>query len=464
MTVKKAREASVSILLSIQDALRLLKSFLVAFLICTAVFSLLVIASDLVPRSAMRENVYESNKTLQDEGTYPFILGGSDKHWEVDNYTNAIMVNIAFTDNGSLFESAFGGYQHASTGNTLPDLDSYVDQGKSGYISSYPRYWHGWLVVIRPLLTILNLQQIRMVLFAAMTAAIAGVAILITRARRNSAIVSVGFAVMMACLSYPAICFSMSLWFSFAVALVFMLLVAHDDIHENRLLKVTKTSFGRFPLFMFYAGAITVFLDFLCTPVVSLGLPLALFIYLHSNDDWVKNIKQMALLIVCSAIAWGAGYILLWIAKWALASLTLGWNVFDDAIHQLFLRSSTHTSNAGGSVNFSRSKAISDNAQLLLPGWARSILLVGLLAVALYLIKNRKHCKSFNVVPLLGLIVTAVIPYAWFFVTANHCFVHAWFTWRNQAVAVYAVILIVTLLINAFSCKRKSEIVKLLQK
>ena len=361
--------------------MKTIKSFVRAFVLCTIVFTLLVIASGFVPRSLMRENVYESNETLQAEGTYPFLLGGYDKHWELDNYTNAIMVNIAYTNNGSLLESTFAGYQHSSTGDPLSDLNSYAGQGKSGYISSYPRYWHGWLVVIRPLLAILNLQQIRMVLFASMTATIAGVVALITRARRNSAIASVGFAAMMACFSYPVVCFSMSLWFSFMVALVFMLLVVYDYTHDNRLLKVTTASFGCFPLCMFYAGAITVFLDFLCTPVVSLGLPLALFIYLHAGEDWAKDIKQMTLLIVCSAIAWGAGYILLWVTKWALASLALDWNVFSDAIHQLFVRSSTYTSNAGGLVNFSRSQAISDNVQLLLPGWARGIVLIGLLAV-----------------------------------------------------------------------------------
>lgn len=441
--------------LSARRFLRSIRSYVIAFVMCVVVFSLLIIASELVPRSAMRENVYESNKTLQAEGKYPCMLGGNDQHWKLDNFTNGIMVNIAYSDSGSLLESAFAGFRHSFTGDPLSDLNSYVEQGGSGHISSYPRYWHGWLVVIRPLLAILNLQQIRMVLFASMTATIAGVVAIITRARRNSAIASVGFAAMMACFSYPVVCFSMSLWFSFMVALVFMLVVVYDYTHDNRLLKVTTTSFGCFPLCMFYAGAITVFLDFLCTPVVSLGLPLALFIYLHAGEDWAKDIKQMTLLIVCSAIAWGAGYILLWVTKWALASLALDWNVFSDAIHQLFVRSSTYTSNAGGLVNFSRSQAISDNVQLLLPGWARGIVLIGLLAVVLYLIKNRRACKGFSVVPLLGLIVTAAIPYAWFFVTANHCFIHAWFTWRNQAVSVFAAILIVALLINAFSNKSK---------
>lgn len=428
--------------------LRQTKSFAIAFLLCTAVFSLLVVASELIPRSALRENVVESNATLQAEGAYPAILGGYDTHWQLDNYTNAIMIHTAFTDNGSIFESAFAGYRHYLTGDPLTDLDSYVEDGEFGGIYSYPRYWHGWLILVRPLLMLLNLQQIRMVFFAAMTAAIAGVTVLITRARKGSSFAAVGFAVMMACLSYPVVCFSMSLWFSFMVALVFMLLIAYDNLKAGRLLNVTATSFGWLPLCMFYAGAVTVFFDFLCTPVVSLGLPLALFVYLHADEKWAKSTKRMLLLVVYCSVAWGAGYLLLWAAKWALASLALGWNVFDDAFNQLFIRSSTHTSNAGGVVNFSRFKAISDNVRMLLPGWAKGTLLIGLICLVLYLLKKRRNFKSMYVAPLLALLVIGAIPYAWFFVTANHCFIHFWFTWRNQAVAVYAAILIVALLLN----------------
>lgn len=445
MVVEQSSDIKVA---SWKRFIRQAKGFAIAFLLCTVVFSLLVVVSELVPRSALRENIVESNATLQAEGSYPAILGGYDTHWQLDNYTNAIMIHTAFTDKGSIFESAFAGYRHYLTGDPLTDLDSYVEHGEFGGIYSYPRYWHGWLILVRPLLMLLNLQQIRMVFFAAMTAAIAGVAVLITRVRKGSSIAAVGFAVMMTCLSYPVVCFSMSLWFSFMVALVFMLLIAYDNIKGDRLLKVTGTSYGRLPLCMFYAGAITVFFDFLCTPIVSLGLPLALFVYLHADAEWAKSIKRMLLLVVCCSVAWGAGYLLLWAAKWALASLALGWNVFDDAFNQLFIRSSTHTSNAGGVVNFSRFKAISDNVRMLFPGWAKGMLLIGLACLVLYLLKKRKNLRGVRAAPLLALLTIGAIPYAWFFVTANHCFIHFWFTWRNQAVAVYAAILIVALLLN----------------
>ncbi|HGB4051199.1 TPA: hypothetical protein ACIVF2_004493, partial [Salmonella enterica subsp. enterica serovar 16:l,v:-] len=90
------------------------------------------------------------------------------------------------------------------------------------------------------------------------------------------------------------------------------------------------------PLYFFILGSVINFIDLLTAPVASLSIPLIiiiLFLY-EGKATFISSIKTTIL----SSISWGLGYGLTWVAKWLIASVILGQNVFLNAIQSMFFR------------------------------------------------------------------------------------------------------------------------------
>ena len=89
-------------------------------------------------------------------------------------------------------------------------------------------------------------------------------------------------------------------------------------------------------------GICTAFLDLLVTPILTLGLPLAVWLL----DRRVREDTPLRRCgVVCGgALCWGAGYALCWASKWVLASLVTGAGYYRGMpLHQVSVRTSADT-------------------------------------------------------------------------------------------------------------------------
>jgi hypothetical protein len=180
-------------------------------------------------------------------------------------------------------------------------------------------------------------------------------------------------------------------------------------------------------MLFFIIGSLACYFDLLTTPMLTLGIPLAVLLSLKRNEDF--RIKDNLLEIIKLALLWGLGFALTFVAKWVLGTLILGHNVFADAFDMGLYRL--------GVEDFTRWDAISRNFKMLnLP----MILVLMLCFISLLVTRHAKcNWKKSVLFLLLGL-----TPYVWYFVFSNHSYLHWWFTYRLQAIAVVSLLLMLT--------------------
>ena len=139
-----------------------LKKLAVLYLACLVSGTLALMAVYCLPVRPIQEHVRVSVDAFLEEGDNPFVLPGY-KGASLDNTTDAIMLGNA------VYQSEFPVYQAAMKAgraelyneHTQLALKKYLNQDQGLTLTSYERYWHGYLVVLKPLLLVINYGQIR---------------------------------------------------------------------------------------------------------------------------------------------------------------------------------------------------------------------------------------------------------------------------------------------------------------
>lgn len=150
------RKLCVSLL---NDFLLIFAGVIVGFLLLLAVYQ--------IPTKPIMDNVMESQDIFVKEGIYPMALPVSFS--QLDNYTDAlILLESGFDGSGSLSDKALLNYHYEKmeNGSNINPFYTIIDQNfgktKDGFLALlYPRYWHGYLIFMKPLLFLFNLHQIR---------------------------------------------------------------------------------------------------------------------------------------------------------------------------------------------------------------------------------------------------------------------------------------------------------------
>ena len=120
-----------------------------------------------IPKEPIMNNVMESQDIFVREGIYPMALPISFS--QMDNYTDAlILLESSYEGTESLSGKALLNYHYEKIedGNNVNPFYTIIDDqfGKTteGFLALiYPRYWHGYLIIMKPLLFFFNLHQIR---------------------------------------------------------------------------------------------------------------------------------------------------------------------------------------------------------------------------------------------------------------------------------------------------------------
>jgi len=118
-----------------------------------------------LPRNRMVEHVIESDNTIRLQND-DYNMSISNFYDTYDTDTNIIMLleAIAPDFNGSLQDALLcpsGAYLENQWGDWADTLMNYANdaQGDLSYVN-YARYWHGYLVFLKPLLMFMNVQDI----------------------------------------------------------------------------------------------------------------------------------------------------------------------------------------------------------------------------------------------------------------------------------------------------------------
>ncbi|MDR1740879.1 MAG: hypothetical protein LBR38_03405 [Synergistaceae bacterium] len=416
-----------------------------------AAYFCIVSTAPLLPEGRLAESL--RNATLQLNG----VVYGLD-HW-----ADGVAMNIM----GSMNPAApvRSGMEMAySTSSATPNDDgasgpayfyssvkwlAELVSGKADARVEYSRYWWGVAAVMRPVLSVVGLGGVlRAFMLCTMLLFIWALTLLY---RKIGAAAAVTFAASMALTDFPIPSLSLvsAPELILALASVCAVLRMRRDPTLLTLLFLT-------------VGSLDVFLVPLVSPMPTLLLPLTALVLERERErererenfcDW-PDCKLILLL----CFAWAAGYILTWATKWVLTGVVLGDGSFERALSQVLYRAGARSDDSYSLID--RFSAIGDNVYYLFP---YSLAACSAILGAAVLVQASRICAALRVphrrVGMFGWLALAflfLIPYLWYFVTAQHASIHAWFAFRNQASSVWLFLLLPSL-IRARGCADKDS-------
>ena len=406
----------------------LLKKLLISSLtvgISAFIGFLAIVAVYLIPTAPMLKNLQTAIDLYQREGEYPRWAGKQAISSQLDNWTDSEMIREAiYPVSGSVIQHAMLNYRYQPRGS-MPRTQVLVKQLKRENqdlnTGTYARYWHGYLVFLKPLLTVFSVPTIRLInmLLQICLAVTCGLCFY----KKLGVAYCVAFFAFYFVLNpiTTAMSFTFSTMFYLTVIFSLYALVSNCVFSEKRYL-----------LFCF-AGLVTVYLDFLTFPLASLGIPL-IIVMIRLNSKTPLTYKSAFSAIAESSFFWGFGYASMWASKWIIASCLTGTNVIKDAIGTAKFRVSL----ANGARVFTRLEALRLNCNVLFKEPIIYIWMIVLVVGIIYALIHHRFSDDSKYLLVLSFLIISYFPFLWYCVLTNHSCIHFWFTFRNLSITVFA--------------------------
>ena len=402
--------------------LRYFRNLFIRVVLAILVGILLLSAVCAMPSGAMDRNMYASAAVFKEEGIYPVLSPRFSS--QLDSTTDALILLISACDTDELpVVQAMRG-----TRNTLSAVEAPSDEFVEHYANGVPydgtepyyQYWHGYQVIIRPLLSMLNYSGIRILNGILQTGLLIILCILMIRCGIRQYILPYLISVGM---MMPVV-LAMSLQFSSCYYILTLgsiaILLARDHLDQSD------------GLIFLYIGIATAYFDFLTYPAATLGIPAVFYCCIRKNtsvrDAFCRGVK------VC--FSWAVGYGLMWAGKWLAGSMILRQNILTIAGSKL-----TERSSADSSMLHNIRSALSSNIKCFLHT-PITVLLIILFVFFFFVLlgqlyrKQKTVCQTASV--LFPFLILALVPIMWYLVTSQHAVVHYWFTNKALMVSVFA--------------------------
>ena len=402
-----------------RSSLKLLGRSALLVAICVAVGFALLLAAFALPTEPMRENALASQDVFAREGSYPMArtLGVDAK---LDNFTDSMMLVQAGyqAPETTLLQRTLNVYRpfpHGNRGAAGVYAESLAAPAPAPQ-SNYGRYWHGYLAVLKPLLSLFTYEQLRVV--NAVWVALLGLIVAALMWRRGLRRYILPFVVTV--LLFDPVATAMNMFYTQVYAVTMLACIA--ILAGWNWLRARE---GRLLLLFTLTGCLTSYLDLLTCPLVSFGVP-CVFCLCLAAPDWKDGLK----LVLTALICWGIGYGGMWAGKWVLAALLGGENI--GLLETLRLRSSAAgTSNPLGAIAVIVKRLL---VHLRVPMLALALLLALVLGVLFLRRSPWEKLKSLEWLPWAAL---CLLPFFWIAFTQNHSYIHRWFVYRLLAICVF---------------------------
>ena len=369
-----------------------------------------------LPIIKIENNVKKSIDIFNFEGTYPYT--NKYENSKLDNFTDIIMLqNASYNGNESIISKAMHNYRFKTSKNPLISLNDQVNN-RNGFKKEYGRYWHGYLLILKPLLLFFNYHNIRIINKILESLLIMTIIYVMAKKNLNSYILPYIISIIMInpLAIYKSLQFSTIFYiFNFSM----LLILFYNDKLKNK-----------YPYYFLIFGMITSYFDFLTYPSVTLGVPLVLYCILNEKKKLLLDLKN----IFINCITWIIGYIGMWLGKFILASILLKENFFNNALNAFFER----TSNQANNIIINTSMVIEKNISNLIPINILLIFFILTFIYNLYKYHKKINIKIFiNIIPYLFI---CTIPFIWYSLTNNHSYIHNFFTYRTLITSIFSIL------------------------
>lgn len=375
----------------------------------------------MIPHHAIEHNVGVSAQSLKEEAIYE-RKWGKGQIFKLDNYTDALMLNIAVcADDTHPVDAAFGNYYYEGEewNKKAQDLEKVVN-GETADLQrlSYGRYWQGYQIFLRPALCLMSHYGIRKINNLLLWPL--AVLCLIMIWKKVGWVESVLFLVALLRVVFPVVPFSMQYSTCFYLMFVYILAITwFPQLWTKQESRVVT---------FFIFGAVTVFFDFLTTPQLTLGIPLIIMMLMLPQSE--RNYHA----VIEPTLSWGLGYGLLWASKWMVGYLLTGYNIVADAIEMAKFRMSNNLGDQDLTWSYIWNEKISMPEPIV---W----IAVTAMFIGMYLWLHKTPVGKGILKDNAWLLLIALIVPAWFMIMRNHTIIHLFFTRRALMLPLYAVMI-----------------------
>lgn len=354
--------------------------------------------------------------------------GGMAVHSRLSNSTDALMIaHAVFRPYDSVIDNAMLNPQPTYTDSATENLVRYLSGEAPESFSDYARYWHGYLLYLIPALQVFTAGEIKILMMYAQF-------------------------VLAMCLLHELGKYHRTYMFLFSIVILFInpvttVLTFQDaDIYcimmisMILLLKYNEwfRQNGRYLSFFALNGVVVAFMDYLTYPLVAYGIPMItlLLINEYTLRDSIKE-------TVINTLAWGWGYAGMWFGKWIMTDLLTGSNTIMSSLYAVIFRTSGDVTEYGFDSNtypYTLShllEKICDRPMFIL-----AVLAVMILCVCIY----KKDCRYINfkdyIASTAAIALVGLAPFVWFFVVRNHTIIHPHLEYRQLAISIWAILVI----------------------
>ena len=284
----------------------------------------------------------------------------------------------------------------------------------------YGRYWHGYLVILKPLLLLTSVNTLRLINSAFQLFCVGGILILLTK--KNAEKLAAAFLFSLPFLYYVSSFASLSL----SICLCLMLCeILFQVCMDEKLCRR-----GRYAEFFLIMGMLTSYFDFLTYPLITLGYPLCVYCYFHMDDKVEKQIKK----VLFYSVEWGIGYAGMWAEKWVLSDLLSDSHVIQDAWENIRTRT-------GSAAEYSRLEGffhvVGRNVKMY-GNWCYVLIAVWVIVFVAICVRKGKMIRRRITAQIGSYALIALYPFFWYFLIENHSEQHWLFTCRILAISVFA--------------------------
>ncbi len=320
-----------------------------------------------------------------------------------------------------------GAWMDTPTENIMMQKSS-LEAGKSALFNAlsmkgYERYWHGYVLVLRPLLCVLSLDGIYRVNSVVFYGLLAWMLVLL--AKRTAKRIPVLFILAM----IPAFFFLIPLCMQFLSVFLIAFAAGTFVLNKERTAETLRVLFV-------VTGALTSYFDFLTAPQVTLSIPLCMILLVQICRKQ-KNTKEMVIEVIMLSLLWAFGYFGMWFLKWVLASVFLHRNIIAESMDHTRYRIDTVN------INITRWQAVQMNVETYISEYL-SVLVIPLCIVLAVLAVVTSALKR----EWISLAIVELMPFVWYMILSNHTAIHCFMTYRMLIPSAFIFLLTINELIR----------------
>ena len=384
-----------------------MKSYLKSFVVLNVLILGLVLVN-LIPNSFIYKNLCES-ATYYKENIDKIFDKGAEPGADMNQLNIMMNVDSKHPIYSALIDPIYG------KTSSFMDADNGYNTIMYGYSANndYSRYWHGYQIIYRPLLAILNASQIMKISWVIYVVLLI---LLVKNLRKSYDNYSItALLVMNIIYILPHGFASLTYIPLFYIMLLAVYLVGCTDIE---------------PVYIFsIVGLLTAFFDFLTVETLAISVPFLFLIYRcykEGNLGFINFVK--------CGLSWLFWYCFPYVYKWGITTLIYKENYFKKAFEEIGKYDSMFGRLMSVKVNINNLLfgVVSYNASIYI-----MIALAVIVLLVIYLFRKEGTEKC-----LISIFIVCLIPYIRYLVLAGHSYQHSYFEYRAQIVLIPAVVML----------------------